>query len=52
MERQRIYVTNTEDRLLVASVLIKSGYTARIGREKQGNKLVCFVEYWREGNAV
>lgn len=51
MERQKIYVTSTEDRLTVASVLIKSGYTVRMGREKQGNKLVCFVEFWREGNA-
>lgn len=52
MERQKIYVSNTEDRLALAAVLIKNGYTVRMSREKPGNKVAYFVEYWREGNAV
>lgn len=48
MEKQKIYVSNAEDRLALAGILIKNGYTVRMSREKQGNKAVCFVEYWRD----
>lgn len=48
MERQKIYVSNTEDRMALAAVLIKNGYTVRMSREKQGNKTIYFVEYWRD----
>lgn len=52
MERQKIAASNSEDRTTIATILIKNGYTVRFGREKQGNKVVCFVEYWRESDAV
>lgn len=52
MERMKIYVTSVEDRLTIATILVKNGYTVHVSREKQGNKFVCFVEYWRESNAV
>ena len=32
------------DRLELAKLLIKAGYTVRIGREKQGNKTIAFIE--------
>lgn len=32
------------DRLELARLLIKAGYTVRIGREKQGSKTIAFIE--------
>ena len=51
MDKQRIRVSNTEDRQLIAGILIKNGYTVRLVRDKVGNKAEQFVEYWREVNA-
>ncbi len=53
MERQRIYSVkgtslNEADRLQIASLLIKAGYTVKIGREKPKGSYIYFVEYWEE----
>lgn len=53
MEHYRIYADgkfNEEDRLALASLLIKAGYTVKIGREMpEGKKsYTYFVEYWKE----
>lgn len=53
-KRQRIYnilgKINDEDRQQLCVLLIKAGYAARIGKERQGDKgaYTYFVEYWRE----
>lgn len=51
--RQRIYPSkngtfNAEDRQNLASLLIKAGYSVRIGKDKQKNTSVYFVEFWEE----
>ena len=42
---------NAEDRLEIAKLLIKAGYTVRVGREKPPGKrsYVYFVEYTEDG---
>lgn len=57
MSKQRIYSAknnslNEQDRLALASLLIKAGYTVRLGREKQGkgNTYTYFIEYWEEND--
>lgn len=51
----RIYVDLASDRdsIQVAFtfmiILAKNSYTVCQGREKQGNKYVRYVEYWKEG---
>lgn len=50
MNRQKIYIDKVPDREAIAALLVKSGYTVRIGREKMANgKSRSFVEYWVEG---
>jgi hypothetical protein len=39
---------NESERLEMAKLLLKAGFTVRTGTEKQGNKSVSFVEYWEE----
>ena len=39
---------NEQERLEIAKLLLKSGFTVRVGSEKQGNRTVSFVEYWQE----
>ena len=52
--RQRIYGGgfSQEDRLELVKLLVKAGYTARIGKERPKGKTsgayVYFVEYWHE----
>lgn len=51
--RQRIYPSkngtfNAEDRQALASLLIKAGYSVRIGKDKPKNTTVYFVEFWEE----
>lgn len=43
----KIKIYKEEDRLAVAAILIKNGYTVRQGREKRGNtkSYDYFVEY-------
>lgn len=62
MERTRIYSQrkgsvqwNEEDRLALASLLIKTGYAVKIGRapvpgtqERKNIQHEYFVEYWKE----
>lgn len=55
MQKQRIYSIrdnslNESDRLDIARLLIKAGYSARIGREKPAGKSNAsykyFIEFW------
>lgn len=54
VERQKISnllnKLNDDDRTTLCCLLIKAGYAARIGKERQGNKgkVSYFVEYWEE----
>ena len=41
---------NEQERLEMAKLLLKAGFTVRTGTEKQGNRTVSFVEYWNEKN--
>lgn len=53
-ERSRIYnllhKMNDDDRNALVVLLVKSGYAARIGKERPGGKgqVQYFVEYWKE----
>ena len=52
MEKQRIEVQksfslNEEERLQIARLLIKAGYTVKISKIKQDNKSVICIDYWR-----
>lgn len=51
--RTRIWIKGKcteEDRLAVATVLVRSGYTVRIGREKRNGEksMTYYVEYFEE----
>ena len=56
MEKQRIYKTNpttggvlTESEMMqIAALLVKVGYTVKVGKEKRGNSSVKYIEYWAE----
>ncbi len=49
--KQRIDVLNPEDRQQVAAILVKNGYTVRLGREKNGkSRTTIFVEFWRDSD--
>lgn len=58
MVKQRIYSVkqnslNDADRLEVAKILIKAGYSVRLGKEKKEPTSKCYVhyvEYWEENN--
>lgn len=41
---------NEQERLEIARLLLKAGFSVRVGNEKQGNRTVSFVEYWEESN--
>lgn len=43
----RIYIESQTDRDALVLALSRNGYTVRQGKEKQGNKIVKFVEFWR-----
>lgn len=55
MEKQRIDLAcdfsevDKNERLELCRLLVKAGYTVRIGRERRGsqNKYYYYVEYWR-----
>lgn len=57
MKRQRIYnymnKVNDDDRQQLALLLIKSGYSVRLGKETPPGKRTptYYVEYWKEGGA-
>lgn len=54
MKRQRINnllgKLNDDDRRDLCCLLLKAGYTARIGKETVGSKgkIAYFIEYWEE----
>lgn len=57
MQKQRIYSIknnslNEQDRLNLVTLLVKAGYTARIGREKPkpNAAYIYYVEYWEEND--
>jgi hypothetical protein len=39
---------NDNERLDIARLLLKAGFTVRIGKEKHGNSTVSVIEYWEE----
>ena len=43
--------SRSEYQITKAGILAMNGYTVRHGKEKDGNKTVCFGEYWREEDA-
>lgn len=47
MEAIRVQVADKQDRDQMVMILCRNGYVVLQGKEKQGNKTVCFVEYWR-----
>lgn len=55
MQKSRIYAQkgsqlNESDRLAMCTLLIKAGYTVRLGKEKQQGKSTYdrFIEYWED----
>lgn len=48
--RNLLQKLNDEDRNTLCCLLIKSGYAARIGKERPGGKgqTMYFVEFWKE----
>lgn len=46
MDKQRIAVSNPDDRNTLAIILVKNGYTVRVVKERFGNKTTMYVEYW------
>ena len=52
MEKQRIeaqkgFTLNEEERLQMARLLIKAGYTVTITKTKQDNKSSICIEFWK-----
>jgi hypothetical protein len=39
---------NDNERLDIARLLLKAGFTVRIGKEKHGNSTVSVIEFWEE----
>lgn len=39
---------NEAERLEIARLLIKAGYTVRVGSETKNGRTVYFIEYWEE----
>jgi len=50
--RYRLYIASPADRLAIVPILVKSGYSVREGKEKQGSKSVSYIEYWTEGKSA
>lgn len=51
MKRNQITIANEQDRLTIAAILVKNGYTVRQVRVKAsqtGKTMKTVVEYWRE----
>lgn len=51
MKRNQITISNEQDRLTIASILVKNGYTVRTVKVKvipTGKATKAAVEYWRE----
>lgn len=47
--KYRIYIDRADDRDTTVTILARNGYTVRLGKEKQGNKSVSYIEYWGQG---
>lgn len=52
--KNRLFKLNDEDRSQLVVLLTKSGYAARIGKERPGGKgqTQYFVEFWEEDDDV
>lgn len=48
MDKNKLYITSSADRDTVSMILVRHGYTVRIGKEKRGNRNISYVEYWRD----
>lgn len=50
MNKQRIQVSNAEDRKAMAVILVNNGYTVRFAKEKTAGSrsVTVYVEYWRD----
>lgn len=57
MEHRKIYslrqgVLNNDERAAIAYLLVKAGYTVRMGKERPKGKTsgayIYFIEYWEE----
>lgn len=48
--KHKLYISKSSDRETVITILAMNGYTVRHGKEKDGNRTVCFVEYWSSEN--
>lgn len=51
MKREQLIISNEQDRLTVAAVLVKNGYSVRTVKVKAtatGKSIKTAVEYWRE----
>jgi hypothetical protein len=46
IEVQKGFSLNEEDRLQIARLLIKAGYTVTISKVKQDNKSVTCIDFW------
>lgn len=60
MNKNRVYsqksgALNETDRIEIARLLIKAGYSVRLGREKPAGKqngaFIYFIEYWEENGS-
>lgn len=47
IEAQKGFTLNEEERLQMARLLIKAGYTVKISRIKQDGKSSICIEYWK-----
>ena len=56
MDKQRIYKTNpTTDGILtdaemmqIAALLVKVGYSVKVGKETRGNGSIKYIEFWTD----
>lgn len=51
MKREQLNISNEQDRLTVAAILVKNGYSVRaikVKTTKSGKTTKTVVEYWRE----
>lgn len=46
--KNKLYITKSSDRETIITILAMNGYTVRQGKEKDGNRTVYFIEYWKE----
>lgn len=45
--KNKIFISKPSDRETVITILAMNGYTVRQGKERDGNRTVYFIEYWK-----